>query len=105
VTSSVRIAGVLLVFFYLIVLALPANTRGGSVARRPWIGWALGPVVSVVGLAAAAALLDLPTGATVACVFGLIFLVWSGLSRRDRPPSAAALHDLRPVLTKKGESR
>jgi ABC-type Mn2+/Zn2+ transport system permease subunit len=39
VTSSVRIAGVLLVFSYLIVPTLAANLRGGSVARRlPWRG-------------------------------------------------------------------
>jgi hypothetical protein len=29
----------------------------------------------------ASALLDLPTGATVACVFGLTILLWAGLAR------------------------
>ena len=32
-------------------------------------------------LLTASALLDLPTGATVACVFGLLLLLWSGLAR------------------------
>jgi zinc/manganese transport system permease protein len=71
VASSVRIAGVLLVFSYLIVPALAGVTLGGSLATRLLIGWGFGVVVSVLGMAASAAL-DLPTGATVVCAFGLI---------------------------------
>jgi zinc/manganese transport system permease protein len=75
VASSVRIAGVLLVFSYLIVPALAGVTLGGSVVSRLLIGWAFGTIVSVLGMVASAAL-DLPTGATVVCVFGLTLSVF-----------------------------
>jgi zinc/manganese transport system permease protein len=69
VTSSVRIAGVLLVFSYLIVPALAGILMGGSVATRLLVGWSFGTLVSVIAMLASAAL-DLPTGATVVCAFG-----------------------------------
>ncbi len=74
VTSSVRIAGVLLVFSYLIVPALAGLAVGQRIATRLLIGWAFGTVVSVIGMAGSAAF-DLPTGATVVCAFGLTLLV------------------------------
>ena len=74
VTSSVRIAGVLLVFSYLIVPTLAANLLGGSVAKRLATAWAFGTLVSVVAMTASA-VLDTPTGATVVCAFGIILLV------------------------------
>jgi zinc/manganese transport system permease protein len=80
VTSSVRIAGVLLVFSYLIVPALAGIVLGGTVATRLWVGWTFGAIVSLLGVLASA-LLDLPTGATVACMFGMTILLWSGLAR------------------------
>jgi zinc/manganese transport system permease protein len=75
VASSVRIGGVLLVFSYLIVPALAGVVLGGSVLSRLLIGWSFGTLVSVVGMVASAAL-DLPTGATVVCAFGLILSVF-----------------------------
>src|SRR6266850_196482 len=84
VASSVRIAGVLLVFSYLIVPALAGVMLGGSVATRLAIGWTFGTVVSVIGIVASAAF-DLPTGATVVCAFGatlIAFWVATRLSRR-----------------------
>jgi zinc/manganese transport system permease protein len=75
VTSSVRIAGVLLVFAYLIVPALAGTALGGaSMGRRLMIGWGFGTLVSVLGITASATL-DLPTGATVVCMFGLTLLL------------------------------
>ena len=91
VTSSVRIAGVLLVFSYLIVPALAGVTFGGSVASRLLIGWSFGTVVSVIGMVASATF-DTPTGATVVCAFGAVLLVFglgSRLRRRLRTPAAA----------------
>src|SRR5881409_688207 len=84
VASSVRIAGVLLVFSYLIVPALAGVMLGGTVAARLLIGWAFGTVVSVIGMVASAAL-DLPTGATVVCAFGvtlIAFWIATRVSRR-----------------------
>jgi zinc/manganese transport system permease protein len=80
VTSSVRIAGVLLVFSYLIVPTLAANLLGGSVGRRLAVAWGFGTLVSVVAMVASA-ILDLPTGATVVCAFGLILLVLAVVTR------------------------
>jgi zinc/manganese transport system permease protein len=73
VTSSVRIAGVLLVFSYLIVPALAGILLGRAIAARLAIGWAFGTVVSVLAIAASATL-DLPTGATIVCAFGVSLL-------------------------------
>jgi zinc/manganese transport system permease protein len=73
VTSSVRVAGVLLVFSYLIVPALAGILLGGSITARLLTGWAFGAAVSVLGISASAAL-DLPTGATVVCAFGVMLL-------------------------------
>jgi zinc/manganese transport system permease protein len=91
VTSSVRIAGVLLVFSYLIVPALAAVLLGGTVATRLLIGWSFGTLVSVIGITASAAL-DFPTGATVVCTFGLTLLVGWALVRASgwRPASPRA---------------
>jgi len=73
VTSSVRIAGVLLVFSYLIVPALAGILLGGGIGARLFIGWVFGTGVSVLAMIASAAL-DLPTGATVVCAFGVSLL-------------------------------
>ncbi len=80
VTSSVRIAGVLLVFSYLIVPALAAIVVGGRMRMRLTVGWAFGTVVSVVAMVASA-VLDLPTGATVVCAFGVILLALGVIAR------------------------
>jgi zinc/manganese transport system permease protein len=69
VTSSVRVAGVLLVFSYLIVPATAGALVARSVAGRLAVGWSLGLAVSAAGLAASYAW-DLPTGATVVVTFG-----------------------------------
>ncbi len=90
VTSSVRIAGILLVFSYLIVPALAGLTWGTRLGTRLVIGWSLGSVVSVVGMLGSA-LFDLPTGATIVCVFGLALLsLWAvSLFRRSGMAPAA----------------
>lgn len=83
VTSSVQIAGVLLVFSYLIVPAAIAALLTQSAARRLALGWGLGFVVSVLGLVASAAW-DLPTGAAVVTTFGaLMASVALGLGMRS----------------------
>jgi len=69
VTSSVRIAGVLLVFSYLIVPAVAAALLTNSIAKRLFAGWALAVIVSVLGLSASYQW-DLPTGAAVVSAFG-----------------------------------
>jgi zinc/manganese transport system permease protein len=69
VTSSVRLAGVLLVFCYLVVPATVAALLARSVGGRLAVGWGFGIAVSVLGLIASS-VSDLPTGATVVVTFG-----------------------------------
>jgi zinc/manganese transport system permease protein len=83
VTSSVRVAGVLLVFSYLIVPALAGIAVGGSMTRRLMIGWGFGTLVSVLGMLASA-VLDLPTGAAVVCAFGVTLIGLWGWTRVGR---------------------
>ncbi|HET9855419.1 MAG TPA: iron chelate uptake ABC transporter family permease subunit [Methylomirabilota bacterium] len=82
VTSSVRIAGVLLVFSYLIVPALAGILLARGIGGRLAVGWTFGAAVSVVAMLASATL-DLPTGATVVCAFGASLLAL-GLVQRVR---------------------
>ena len=69
VTSSVRIAGVLLVFSYLIVPAAIAGLFAATVRSRLLLAWALGAVVTAAGLGASWAW-DLPTGPAIVAAFG-----------------------------------
>lgn len=82
VTSSVRVAGVLLVFSYLIVPAVVGALLATSVAGRLVVGWGVGFLVSILGLGASY-LWDLPTGAAVVTTFGaLLGAVALGLGLR-----------------------
>ena len=74
VTSSVRVAGVLLVFAFLVVPAAIATLLARGVATRLALGWAAGGVVSAAGLLASYRW-DLPTGATVVAAFGAALAV------------------------------
>jgi zinc/manganese transport system permease protein len=74
VTSSVSIAGVLLVFCYLIVPSVAAMLYAESVGRRLAIGWSMGTIVSALGVYLSLQL-DLPTGATIVCTFGLVLVL------------------------------
>jgi zinc/manganese transport system permease protein len=70
VTSSVAIAGVLLVFCFLIIPAAIGTLYSSSTLLKLLIGWGMGILASSVGLGASY-FGDLPTGATIVCVFGL----------------------------------
>src|SRR5882724_12806758 len=61
VTSSVRIAGVLLVFSYLIVPALAGILLASRIGPRLAVGWAFGTGVSVMAMVASAVLTGLST--------------------------------------------
>jgi len=73
VTSSVAIAGVLLVFCYLIVPSVGAMLFADRVGRRLAIGWTMGTLVSALGVYFSV-LLDLPTGAAIVCTFGAVLV-------------------------------
>src|SRR5438132_9500790 len=74
VTSSVAIAGVLLVFCYLIVPSVGAMLFADRVGRRLAIGWTMGTLVSALGVYFSVEL-DLPTGAAIVCTFGAVLIV------------------------------
>jgi zinc/manganese transport system permease protein len=74
VTSSVAIAGVLLVFCYLIVPSVAAMLFAENIGPRLAIGWTMGTVVSALGVWLSLQL-DLPTGATIVCTFGLVLIL------------------------------
>jgi zinc/manganese transport system permease protein len=73
VTSSVAIAGVLLVFCYLIVPSVAAMLYADRIGPRLAIGWTMGTVVSVLGVFLSV-VLDMPTGATMVCTFGMVLV-------------------------------
>ncbi len=68
------IAGVLLVFCYLIVPSVAAMLYAEHIGRRLAIGWTMGTVVSALGVYLSLQL-DLPTGATIVCTFGLVLIL------------------------------
>jgi zinc/manganese transport system permease protein len=78
VTSSVAIAGVLLVFCYLIVPSVGAMLFADRIGSRLAIGWTMGTLVSALGVFLSVQM-DTPTGATIVVTFGgilvLMFLV------------------------------
>ena len=76
VTSSVAIAGVLLVFCYLIVPSVGAMLFADKIGTRLAIGWIMGTLVSALGCYLSV-YLDLPTGATIVCTFGgILFFMY-----------------------------
>ena len=84
VTSSVRIAGVLLVFCYLIVPSVAAMLYSDRIGKRLAIGWSMGTIVSALGVYFSLAL-DLPTGATIVCTFGLALAIMAAAQPLVQP--------------------
>lgn len=69
VTSAVKIAGVLLVFSFLIIPAVAALLFVQSTRNRLIFGWTFGVLVSVLGMVLSL-VLDIPTGAAIVATFG-----------------------------------
>src|ERR1700736_3005847 len=74
VTSSVAIAGVLLVFCYLIVPSVGAMLFADRIGPRLAIGWTMGTLVSALGVILSVKI-DTPTGATIVVTFGGVLIV------------------------------
>ena len=92
VTRSVSIAGVLLVFCYLIVPSVAAMLYSDRIGPRLAIGWTMGTVVSALGIYLSL-LIDLPTGATIVCTFGLVLIIMALV----RPMIQRPTSDARPA--------
>jgi zinc/manganese transport system permease protein len=107
VTSSVAIAGVLLVFCYLIVPSVGAMLFADRIGRRLAIGWTMGTLVSALGVYLSV-MLDLPTGATIVCTFGgvlaLMFL-FHLLFYNHRRETGAGLSDTEAAVEAPGGTR
>jgi zinc/manganese transport system permease protein len=88
VTSSVAIAGVLLVFCFLIVPSVTAMLFAERLGPRLAIGWTMGVVVSALGVCLSY-LWDLPTGATIVGTFGAALLIIAGYRRAFRPAATS----------------
>jgi zinc/manganese transport system permease protein len=73
VTSSVAIAGVLLVFCYLVVPSVGAMLFADRIGARLAIGWTMGTLVSALGCWFSVQF-DTPTGATIVCTFGAVLV-------------------------------
>ena len=78
VTRSVAIAGVLLVFCYLIVPSVGGMLFSSRIGPRLAIGWVMGVVVSMLGMYVSV-LFDLPTGAAIVCTFGVALIAMAAV--------------------------
>jgi zinc/manganese transport system permease protein len=78
ITLAVNVAGVLLVFALLIIPAFSASLLAHGFGGRLLLGWVFGVLGSVAGLWLSFSA-DLPVGATVVSVLGLLPLVATGL--------------------------
>ncbi len=74
ITRSVAIAGVLLVFSFLVIPSVIAMMFSNTISGRLAIGWASGTLVSMVGLALSYRY-DFPSGPAVMCTFGLALML------------------------------
>jgi zinc/manganese transport system permease protein len=100
VTSSVRIAGVLLVFSYLIVPAALAGLFASDLRLRLMLAWGLGSLLTTAGLCASWTW-DLPTGPAIVAAFGaaVALVALGGAIRRLTPRRAAIFACVLAVLT------
>ena len=95
VTLAVPIAGVLLVFSYLIVPAVSAMLFSTRLGVRLAIGWTMGALTSAIGVYLSY-LWDLPTGATIVTTLGaglVLLAVVRLLVRRGAPVAARAAEE------------
>jgi zinc/manganese transport system permease protein len=76
VTSFVRIAGVLLVFSYLIVPAVCGINLARRISHRLLIGWMIAWLGGIAGLFLSF-WWDLPSGAAIVCTFGVLLILIS----------------------------
>ncbi len=80
ITSSVAVAGVLLVFAFLVIPSVMSALFTRRTGRRLLIGWAAGTVVSVLGLVISYTL-DFSSGPAVVTVFGAALVLAAGVRR------------------------
>jgi len=92
VTSFVHIGGVLLVFTYLVVPAVCATYLVNRIGAKFAVGWIIATVSSIVSLFITVQG-DLPVGAAIVCVLGLVLVIVASVTKfiRKRTVQAANL--------------
>ena len=80
ITSSVQVAGVLLVFSFLIVPAVLSSLFWKGIFQRLLFGWGVGFLLSVLGISLSY-WLDLPAGALIVVVFTIVPILSVGTMR------------------------
>ena len=80
ITLAVPLAGVLMVFSFLVVPAVIANLFTGDKRRLTLISWSTGALASLLGLWVSYTK-DLPTGPLIVCMYGLVLLIALGVQR------------------------
>jgi len=85
ITLSVEIAGVLMVFAYLVAPAIIALNSSDRWGKRIGIAWAVGFLASAVGLIASYKV-DFPSGPAIVCSLGLFLLLFGGWRALRRAP-------------------
>src|SRR5437660_3814658 len=110
VTSSVAIAGVLLVFCYLIVPSVGAMLFADRIGPRLAIGWTMGTLLSALEVVLSVRL-DTPTGATIVVTFGAILvlmfflhlIVHRGRTAQDLEAAPAVQRELQTASSSRGK--
>jgi len=74
ITLAVPIAGVLMVFSFLVVPAVIANLFTADKQRLTLIAWSSGALASILGLWLSYSK-DLPTGPLIVCMYGVVLVV------------------------------
>jgi zinc/manganese transport system permease protein len=90
VTSSVNLAGVLVVFSILVAPAFIVSHMKRSFRAKLLLAWAIGTVLNLIAIVASY-FLDLPTGYTVVALYALTGIVTTLLRGAGKAPSAPAI--------------
>ena len=88
ITVSVEIAGVLMVFAYLVAPAIIALAVSDRWSVRIGLAWITGLLASALGLLASYRW-DLPSGPAIVCALGLFLLVYAGWRLLRKSPSSS----------------
>jgi len=83
VTSSVSIAGVLLVFAFLVIPASTSFLLCDTLRYRLIVGWILGTLVSIVGVVASY-YTDLPTGPVIVVMLAFVLIIAAVLTPKTK---------------------
>jgi len=78
ITTSVEVAGVLLVFTFLVTPAIMAMLYTESFGKQLVFGWVTGTLVTFAGLALSY-VFDFPSGPAVVVMYALALVLWAGI--------------------------